>query len=113
MIMNLMNRRRLLRAGALTGFAVLTERVFAQSGSGKIIPWSDQPPPVPPSAQNVVRNVTPWESLDTWITPNDKFFSIAHYNRPTVDAATWRLNLSGLINPTALTLDQLKAAPRQ
>ena len=108
-----MQRRDLLRGGALATFALLTERVFAQSASGNIVPWSDQPSPVPPSAQNAVRNVTPWESLDTWITPNDKFFSIAHYNRPTVDASIWRLNLSGLINPTALTLDQLKEAPRQ
>jgi DMSO/TMAO reductase YedYZ molybdopterin-dependent catalytic subunit len=108
-----MYRRDLLWAGTLSGFALLTERVFAQSGSGKTIPWADQPTPAPPAAQNAVRNVTPWESLDTWITPNEKFFSIAHYNRPTIDAALWRLNLSGLVNATALTLDQLKAAPRQ
>ena len=108
-----MHRRDLLLAGAATGFALLTERVFAQSTSGKVIPWADQPPPIPPPAQDVVHNQTAWESLDSWITPNDKFFSIAHYNRPTIDAAAWRLNLSGLVRPTVLTLDQLKAAPRQ
>ncbi len=67
----------------------------------------------PPPAQNAIHNLTAWESLNSWITPNDKFFSIAHYNRPTIDAAAWRLNLSGLVKPTALTLDQLKAVPRQ
>jgi DMSO/TMAO reductase YedYZ molybdopterin-dependent catalytic subunit len=108
-----MYRRDLLRGGALAGFALLTERVFAQTASGKVITWSDQPVPIPPPAQNAIHNLTPWESLDSWITPNDKWFSIAHYNRPTIDAATWRLNLSGLVNPTALTLDQLKSAPRQ
>jgi DMSO/TMAO reductase YedYZ molybdopterin-dependent catalytic subunit len=108
-----MHRRGLLRAGVLTGFALLTEQAFAQSAPDKILPWADQPSPVPPPAQDVVRNITPWESLDSWITPNNKFFSIAHYNRPTIDSAAWRLNLSGLLNPTALSLDQLKAAPRQ
>jgi len=108
-----MHRRDLIRTGILTGFALLTERAFAQSASGKIIPWSDQLPPIPPPAQKAIHNLTAWESLDSWITPNDKFFSIAHYTRPTIDAATWRLNLSGLVNPTTLTLDQMKAAPRQ
>src|SRR5690348_12956986 len=113
MIMNLMHRRDLLRAGALTGFAVLTERVFAQSASSKTIPWSDQPPPIPPPAQNAIHNLTAWESLDSWITPNDKFFSIAHYNRPSIDGAAWRLNLSGLVKSTTLSLDAIKAAPRK
>jgi len=108
-----MHRRDLLRASVLTGFALFTEQVFAQSTSGKAIPWADQPPPIPPPAQGIIHNLTAWESLDSWITPNDKFYSIAHYNRPTIDAAIWRLNLSGLVKPTALTLDQLKAAPRQ
>src|SRR6185369_9308296 len=31
----------------------------------------------------------------------------------TIDAGMGRLNLSGLVKPMALTLDQLKAAPRQ
>src|SRR6185437_1187183 len=99
-----MHRRDLLRGGILTGFALLTERVFAQSASGKVIPWADQPQPIPPPAQNAIHNLTAWESLDSWITPNDKFFSIAHYNRPTIDASTWRLSLSGLVKPIALTL---------
>ena len=108
-----MHRRDLLLAGGATGFALFTEQAFAQSTSGKVVPWADQPPPIPPPAQNAVHNLTAWESLNSWLTPNDKFFSIAHYNRPTIDAAAWRLNLSGLVKPTVLTLDQLKAAPRQ
>ena len=90
-----MHRRDLLLAGVATGFALFSEQAFAQSTSGKVVPWADQPPPIPPPAQNAVHNLTAWESLDSWLTPNDKFFSIAHYNRPTIDAAAWRLNLSG------------------
>ena len=39
---------------------------------------------------NVARGQTRWEDLDTWITPNGKFFSIAHYNRPVIDETAWR-----------------------
>jgi hypothetical protein len=54
-----MHRRDLLRAGILSGLAMVTERAFAQSASGKIIPWADQPPPIPPPAQNAIHNLTP------------------------------------------------------
>ena len=111
-----MQRRDLLRSGALAGIALLSDRAFAQSGAAgeKLIPWSDQPPPVPPPLANVAKGLTRWEDLGSWITPNDKFFSIAHYNRPEIDPKTWRLDVSGQVgNPTTLTLDQLKALPRR
>ena len=87
-----MQRRDLLRSGALAGIAFLSDRAFAQSGAtgDKLIPWSDQPPPVPAPLENVAKGLTRWEDLDSWITPNDKFFSIAHYNRPQIDAKAWR-----------------------
>ena len=92
-----MQRRDLLQSGALAGIALLSDRAFAQSGAAgeKLIPWSDQPPPVPPPLENVIKGLTRWEDLDSWITPNDKFFSIAHYNRPAIDAKAWRLDVSG------------------
>ena len=95
-----MQRRDLLRSGALAGIALLSDRAFAQSGAAgeKLIPWSDQPPPVPPPLANVAKGLTRWEDLESWITPNDKFFSIAHYNRPQIDAKTWRLDVSGLVD---------------
>ena len=108
-----MQRRELLWSGAVAGIAMVAGRAFAQTSGEKSIAWTDLPPPIPPPAQNAIHNLTAWELLNSWITPNDKFFSIAHYNRPTIDAAAWRLNLSGLVRPTALTLDQLKAVPRQ
>ena len=105
-----MQRRELLWRGAAAGIAMVSGRAFAQTSGEKLIAWTDQPPPIPPPAHDVIHNLTGWESLDTWITPNDKFFSIAHYNRPTIDAAAWRLNLSGLVRPTALTLDPIEGS---
>ena len=43
--------RRTVLGGAIAGAALLQGRSFAQSGQ-KVIPWSDQPPPVPPPLAN-------------------------------------------------------------
>jgi DMSO/TMAO reductase YedYZ molybdopterin-dependent catalytic subunit len=93
--------------------ALLAERAFAQSTAtgDKVIPWSDQPPPVPPTAK-ALRAMVPWEELDAWITPNGNFFNIVHYDVPTIDEKAWRLNVAGLVvKPMRLTLDELKALP--
>jgi DMSO/TMAO reductase YedYZ molybdopterin-dependent catalytic subunit len=112
----LQRRDVLLRSGAAAGILLLDSHGFAvaaQAG-GQLIPWSDQPPPVPPPAQAAVKNLTPWESLDSWITPNDKFFDVAHYEWPVLDSAKWRLEVLGHIGtPLSFTLDDLKARPRQ
>ena len=80
-------RRRIVLAGAFAGAALLQRHASAQPGANlKIIPWSDQPPAVPPPLKKVVMGQTRWEDLDSWITPNDKFFSIAHYDRPVKSA---------------------------
>jgi DMSO/TMAO reductase YedYZ molybdopterin-dependent catalytic subunit len=110
-----MQRRELLLSAA-AGIASVSSRVLAQTtASGdKLIAWSDPPPLVPESLQNVIKGITRWEDLGSWITPNDKWFSIAHYERPQVDPKTWRLEISGLVvKQTTLTLDQLKALPRK
>lgn len=111
------SRRTLLQSTgvAMTGLALLNGGWFAQSaaaqGGEEVLPWLDQPVenPVP----EVLSNVQSWEGLDSWTTPNDQFFSIAHYNRPEIDASEWSLEISGLVsNPMTLTLDDIKAWPR-
>lgn len=108
-----MQRRELLLT-ATAGAAFFSERAFGQSPGTRVIPWSDQPVPVPPPAHNVIKGLTPWEEPDSQITSNNKLFSIAHYNRPSIDASTWQLRVAGEVdNPITLTLDQLKAMPRR
>jgi DMSO/TMAO reductase YedYZ molybdopterin-dependent catalytic subunit len=109
-----MHRRELLLSGAVARAALFSERAFAQAAGGKVIPGSDQPASVPPQVENVIKGLTRWEDLDTQITPNNRFYSIAHYNRPQIDAKTWRLDIAGLVDhPIPLTLDRLKAMPRE
>jgi DMSO/TMAO reductase YedYZ molybdopterin-dependent catalytic subunit len=101
---------------ALAGLALLNSPfaggAFDLQPGETVIPWLDQRAdnPVP----QVIANQSTWEKLDSWITPNEQFFSIAHYNRPEIDAATWKLEVSGLVKqPMSLTLDDIKAMPRQ
>ena len=51
--------------------------------------------------------------LTSWLTPTEDFFAIGHYGYPEVDASSYRLQVTGLVErPLTLTLDELKARPR-
>jgi DMSO/TMAO reductase YedYZ molybdopterin-dependent catalytic subunit len=112
----LLRRDVLLRSGAAAGILLLESHGFgaAAQAEEQLIPWVDQPSPLPPPAQAVLKNITPWESLDSWITPNDKFFAVTHYGWPEIDAAGWRLDVLGHVGkPLSFSLEDLKARPRQ
>jgi DMSO/TMAO reductase YedYZ molybdopterin-dependent catalytic subunit len=118
MIMHNLHRREfIVQSGAvLAGIASLyasrLAEAFPTRSGEKVIPWLDQPAPNP--VPDVIKNQLVWEDLDSWITPNDKFFSIAHFNRPVIDANSWKLEISGLVKkPMTLTLADIKARPRQ
>ncbi|PBB85437.1 MULTISPECIES: sulfite oxidase [unclassified Mesorhizobium] len=109
-------REFMVRGGAtLVALASFQSRIayaFPTRASEEVIKWLDQLPPNP--VPQVVKNQLVWEDLDSWVTPNDKFFSIAHFNRPVVDESTWKLEIGGSVKkPTALTLADIKARPRQ
>ena len=107
--------RRAVLGGVLAGAALTRAPAFAQPGAtgGTLIPWSDQPP-AKPAAAVVIKALTRWEELDTWITPNDKFFAVSHYNTPVIDERTWRLNVDGIVaKPLSLSLNELKSLPRR
>ena len=113
-----MSRRTLLQVGgaALTGMSIFNSTSFVRTAQAQsdeeVLPWLDQPVENP--APQVLANLHPWEDLNSWITPNDQFFSIAHYDRPEIDGETWQLQITGLVeNPLTLTLADLKAWPRQ
>ena len=80
----------------------------------EVIPWDDQPDPIPPPAQDIVGQLLVWEELNSRVTPNEKFFTVKHYNLPELNATDWRLGIDGLVDrPGAFTLDDLKARPRR
>ena len=91
----------------------LVEAAPLQPGE-ELVPWLDQRAEMPPPARERVANPLGWEELDAWITPNDTFFTIKHFGQPEIDLQAWRLDVVGLVSqPISLTLDQLKARPRQ
>ena len=100
---------------ALAAMAILhASRAYAYpSRPGEaVVPWLDQPPANPDPEG--IKTLLVWEDLNSWITPNEKFFSISHFNRPIIDASTWKLEIDGLVKkPMTLTLADIKARPRQ
>src|SRR5512134_3167141 len=111
-----MSRRDMLRQGsaALTGLALLNSlglpRAAHAQADVEVIPWLDQPGENQ-EPQGVVNQLV-WEDVDSWITPNEQFFGITHYEWPEIDVANWTLEITGLVqNPMTLTLDDIKAWP--
>jgi DMSO/TMAO reductase YedYZ molybdopterin-dependent catalytic subunit len=87
-------------------------RAFPSRAGEEVLPWLDQPPENP--APDAVRNLLQWQELDSWITPNDEFFAVNHYNWPTIDEQGWTLEIGGQVaRPLTFTLEQLRARPRR
>jgi DMSO/TMAO reductase YedYZ molybdopterin-dependent catalytic subunit len=101
-------KRGLLAAGAL---AVVPEWAIPALAQGEVdVPFTDVPAtfnPNPPAGNNRFLDL---RTLDSFITPADKFFFIQHYNKPEIDAATFRLKITGLVDkPTELSLADLQS----
>jgi DMSO/TMAO reductase YedYZ molybdopterin-dependent catalytic subunit len=101
---------------AFTGLTLINTPFLAQAFPNRkgeeVVPWLDQPAanPIP----NEVRNLLQWQEFDSWLTPNDEFFAIAHYNWPVIDGDAWTLEVTGLVRrPRTFTLRDLAARPRR
>lgn len=112
-------RRAVLQGGAaLAGLAMFgapIEAWVAPVAAGyEVIPWLDQPMPVPPPAQGIVGQQLVWEELGSQLTPSEKFFTVAHYGMQIINEAGWRLDISGLVDrPLSLSLADIRALPRR
>ncbi len=105
-------RRDLLKGGlALAGWSVigLPEFVLPALAQGEtVVPFTDWPANFNPSPA-VDRRTFDTRKVDSPFTPKDEFFTTQHYGHPTVDLATYRLKVSGLVDrPKSLSLDELK-----
>jgi DMSO/TMAO reductase YedYZ molybdopterin-dependent catalytic subunit len=116
-MLDIARRHLIAKGGALIAGATLLHaarlaHAFPNVPGETVVPWLDQPPenPVP----EVVANQLVWEDLDSWLTSNEKFFSIAHYDRPVLDGKSWKLQIAGSVErPLTLSLSNLKSRPRQ
>ena len=117
-----LSRRELLVKGGstLALLAMCDSSLFAKmtgaADDGEVIPFLDRPPAPPDAAVKAYGelNRLDWQKLTQWITPNDQFFNVSHYNRPIILPEEYKLNLTGLVvNPKTFTLLELKQRPRQ
>ena len=118
------SRRELMRLSLLTiGFAAAVGRgvpaAWFQEDEA-VVPFTDVPatfttrrtdrPEVHPGQSITAQDL---RKLQSWITPMEDYFTVLHYNIPTIDPAAYRLTVGGLVaRPIALTLDQLKRRPK-
>jgi DMSO/TMAO reductase YedYZ molybdopterin-dependent catalytic subunit len=106
-------RREFLARGgsALAVLSFFESPLFARGRPGEAtVPFLDQPPKAPLEGLNQLD----WQTLDSWITPNDRFFAVGHYGVPEIDAQAWRLEIDGLIDrPRKYSLGELRALPRK
>ncbi|MDA1273557.1 MAG: sulfite oxidase [Verrucomicrobia bacterium] len=80
---------------------------FSQPDPGeKLVPFVNMP--------RTGENRLDWETLDTWLTPQDQVFNVQHYGIPEFDPSTHRLEVTGMAShPRSFTLEELKALSRR
>lgn len=100
-------KRGLAAAGVL---ALVPEwAVPAQAADETDVPFTDIPKTFNPSAPNAQARVLDIRKIDGLITPKDQFFALQHMNRPVIDAATYRLKVTGMVHkPAEISLDELR-----
>jgi DMSO/TMAO reductase YedYZ molybdopterin-dependent catalytic subunit len=109
-----MSRRDTLKRGlaAASLLALFPDWAMPALADGETdIPFTDYPANYKTNANPAAANrFLDIREVDSHTTPNDKFFFIQHYNRPEVDANSWRLKFTGMVNrPTEFSLAELKA----
>jgi len=108
-------RREILRMGlaatSLLAVAVPKWAMPAVAQGETVVPFTDIPDTFNPGGAGAAR-LYDIRNIDGLFTPADEFFSIAHYGIPEVDAATYRLQVTGLVDRTVeLSLDDIRSRP--
>jgi len=108
-------RRDMLKGGlAAAGLGVLglPEWALPVLAQGEVlVRFTDLPETFPAPA--VDRRQLDIRKIDGPFTPKDQFFTTQHYGHPEIDAAAFRLKVTGLVNkPLSLSLDALRAMRR-
>ena len=95
-------------AGALLALGVPEWLLPALAQGETLVPFTDIPEGFTTNPTEQVR-ILDIRRIDGPLTPRDQFFTVQHYGQPEVDAATYRLSISGLVDrPVQVSLDELR-----
>jgi DMSO/TMAO reductase YedYZ molybdopterin-dependent catalytic subunit len=120
--MRITRREAISRGGAaVSALALAQAKLIAAAlpaaAGEEVIPFLDQPdaPPQAPGPWPLNEiSMLDWQKLGSWITPNEGFFRVGHYDKPVIEEREWQLELTGLVrNPASYRLADLKAMPRR
>src|SRR5947209_7107036 len=101
------SRRREFLGALPLGMLAMTRRLGAADDE-EVIPFLDVPKFDPENPR------LPWDKLTSWVTPGEQFFAVAHYGMAEVDPASWKLEISGLVDrPHPMTLETLRSRPKK
>src|SRR3954468_10905063 len=107
-----MTRRETLTRGTAAAalLALVPEWAVPALAQGEVdVPFTDIPATFNPAPANGARRMLDLRKIDGRLTPTDQFFFIQHYNRPEVDAASFKLKFTGLVTkPAELSLADLQ-----
>jgi DMSO/TMAO reductase YedYZ molybdopterin-dependent catalytic subunit len=108
------SRRETFRRGlaATSLLTLLHEIPLPALAQGEVdVPFTDLPANFNPSANlNGPTRQYDIRKIDGMLTPKEQFFTTQHFMKPEVDAATYKLKFTGMVNkPAEFTLADLKA----
>lgn len=108
-----MTRRETLKRGfaAAGALALVPDWALPALAQGEVdIPFTDIPPTFSTGPANGARRLLDIRRIDGLLTPADQFFFIQHYDKPEIDPAAYRLQITGLVKaPAELSLAQLQS----
>ena len=99
-----MTRRETLRKGlaAASLLALMSEWNLPALAEGETdVPFTDIPASFNPRNPSSPSRLLDLRTLDGPFTPADQFFAVQHFDRPVIDAANYRLKLTGLVKSPA------------
>jgi DMSO/TMAO reductase YedYZ molybdopterin-dependent catalytic subunit len=110
---NVMTRRETLKRGlaAAGALSLVPEWALPVLAQGEVdVPFTDVPDTFNAAPPDGARRFLDLRKIDGFLTPTDQFFFIQHYNKPELDAASYRLKLTGLVDkPVELSLSDLRS----
>ncbi len=111
-MMNHTSRRDVIKSGlAVAGLGMLgvPEWMFPVLAQGEtLVPFTDWPDNFNPNPAPD-RRLFNTQTISGPLTPPEQFFTTQHYGHPKIDPATYRLNVSGLVDrPVSLSIDELR-----